>query len=107
MSLLDLLGSQSLHYVSESKVTLLPSPGMVPLKASTIILINIIIIAMTCPRSHSLATEPANSNLSINLRFVVVVQLLTHVKLCDPMDCIMPSSSDLYYLLEFAQIHVY
>ena len=107
MSLLDLLGSRSLHDVSEFKVTLLPSPGILPLKASTIILVNIIIIAMTCPRSHSLATEPANSNLSINLGFVVVVRLLSLVKLCNPMDCSMPSSSDLHYLLEFAQIHVY
>ena len=107
MSLLDLLGSQSLHDVSESKVTLFPSPGMLPLTESTMILVNIIVIAMTCPRSHSLATEPANSNLSINLRFIVVVQLLSHVTLCDPMDCSMPSSSDLHYLLEFAQIHVY
>ena len=27
--------------------------------------------------------------------------------LCDPMNCSMPGSSVLYYLLEFAQIHVH
>ena len=29
------------------------------------------------------------------------------VTLCHPMDCSMPGSSVLHYLLEFAQIHVY
>ena len=38
---------------------------------------------------------------------VVVVQLLSHVWLCDPMDGSMPGSSVLYYLPEFAQIHVH
>ena len=33
------------------------------------------------------------------------VQSLSHVQLCDPMDCSMPGSSVLHYLLEFAQIH--
>ena len=36
---------------------------------------------------------------------VVAVQLLSHVRLCDLMDCSMPGSS-LHYILEFAQIHV-
>ena len=35
--------------------------------------------------------------------FVVVVPLPSCVKLCDPMDCSMPGSSVLRYLLEFVQ----
>ena len=35
----------------------------------------------------------------------VYVQLLSHVRLCDPMDC-STGSSVLYCLPEFAQIHV-
>ena len=38
---------------------------------------------------------------------VVVVQLLSRVLLCNPMNCSMPSPSVLHYLLEFAQIHVH
>ena len=36
----------------------------------------------------------------------VVVQSLSCVPLGDPMDCSMPGSSVLYYLPQFAQIHV-
>ena len=39
--------------------------------------------------------------------FVVIVQLLSCVRLCNPVDCSTPSSSVLHYLLEFAQIHVH
>ena len=35
-----------------------------------------------------------------------VVQLLSRVPLCDPMDCSMPGSPVLHYLPEFAQIRV-
>ena len=38
---------------------------------------------------------------------VILVQWLSHIWLCDPMDCWMPGSSILQYLLEFAQIHVH
>ena len=37
----------------------------------------------------------------------VVVQLLSHVLLCNPMNCSMPGPSVLHYLPEFAQIHVH
>ena len=37
----------------------------------------------------------------------VVVQLLSHVWLCDPMNCSMPGSSVLHYLPEFAQTRVH
>ena len=37
---------------------------------------------------------------------VVVVQLLSHIRLCT-MDCSTPGSSVLHYLLEFAQIHIH
>ena len=35
------------------------------------------------------------------------VQSLSHVWLCNPVNCSMPDSSVLHYLLEFAQIHVH
>ena len=38
---------------------------------------------------------------------VVVVQSLSRVQLCDPMDCSMPGFPVLHYLLEFAQAHVH
>ena len=38
---------------------------------------------------------------------IVVFQSLSHVRLCDPMDCSMPGFPVLHYLLEFAQIHVH
>ena len=36
-----------------------------------------------------------------------VVQLLSHVQLCNPMNCNMPAFPVLHYLPEFAQTHVY
>ena len=42
----------------------------------------------------------------INKNIHFVVQLLSHVRLCDPMDCSMPGFSVLHCLLEFAQIYV-
>ena len=36
-----------------------------------------------------------------------VVQLLGRVQLCDPVDCSIPGSSVLHYLLEFSQIHLH
>ena len=39
--------------------------------------------------------------------FVIVVQLLSHVRLWDLMDCSMPVFPVLHYLLEFAQMHVH
>ena len=36
-----------------------------------------------------------------------IVQSLSRVQLCDPMDCSTPSFPVLHYLLEFAQIHVH
>ena len=37
---------------------------------------------------------------------VVVVELLSHVQLCDPTDCSMPGFPLLHYLPEFAQIYL-
>ena len=39
--------------------------------------------------------------------FFVVVQLLSCVQLCNPMNCSMPGFSVLHYLLEFAQTYVH
>ena len=41
-------------------------------------------------------------NITVGVK-VVVVQLLSHVPLCDPMSCSMPGVNVLHYLLEFAQ----
>ena len=38
---------------------------------------------------------------------VVVVQLLSHVRLCDPMDCSIAGFPVLHHLPEFAQTHVH
>ena len=38
--------------------------------------------------------------------FVVVVQLLSCVQLCNPMDCSTPDFPVFHYLLGFAQVHV-
>ena len=50
---------------------------------------------------HSLSPSRCNFPL------VVVLQSKLCPTLCDPMDCSMPGSSVLHYLLEFAQIHVW
>ena len=39
--------------------------------------------------------------------FLFVVQLLSHVQLCNSMDSSTPSSPVLHYLPEFVQIHVH
>ena len=39
--------------------------------------------------------------------FVVVVELLSHVQVCTPMDCNTPGFSVFHYLLELAQTHVH
>ena len=41
------------------------------------------------------------------LLFVVAVQLLSHVGLCEPMNCSMPGFPVLHHLLELAQTHVH
>ena len=38
--------------------------------------------------------------------FVAVIQSLSHVWLCNPIDCSMPGFPFLHYLLKFAQTHV-
>ena len=55
---------------------------------------------MIKPASPALAGE-------IFTTVVVVVQLLSPVWLCDPMDCSTPGFPVLHYLLEFAQTHVH
>ena len=46
-------------------------------------------------------------SLMVVLDPFVVIQLLSHVRLCNLMDCSMPGSSVLHYLPEFALIHVH
>ena len=38
---------------------------------------------------------------------IIVVQSLSHVRLCNFMDCSMPSIPALHHLAEFAQTHVH
>ena len=38
---------------------------------------------------------------------LLFVELLSHVQLCDSMDCSTPGFPALHYLLKFAQIHVH
>ena len=46
-------------------------------------------------------------SLMVVLDPFVVIQLLSHVRLCNLMDCSMPGSSVLHYLPEFEQINVH
>ena len=47
-----------------------------------------------------------NAKSPLEKKFVVV-QSLSCVRLCNPMDCSTPDSSVLHYLLEFSKIHVH
>ena len=38
---------------------------------------------------------------------IIIVQSLSRVRLCDPMDCSTPGFPDLHCLSEFAQTHVH
>ena len=59
-------------------------------------------------QADSLPYEPPGRPLEgFILVIFVVVQSLSHLWLCDPMDYSMLGSSVLHYLLEFAQIHVH
>ena len=44
---------------------------------------------------------------TFSLRMWLLVQLLSHVWLCNPMDCSMPGFPVLHYLLDLAQTHVH
>ena len=48
---------------------------------------------------------PRLEGVQYAIREVVVVQSLSHLILCDPMDCSMPGIFGLYYFLEFAKTH--
>ena len=39
--------------------------------------------------------------------YIIVVQLPSHVQLCDPMDCSMPGLLDPHHLPKFVQVHVH
>ena len=45
--------------------------------------------------------------VTVLFQFVAAVQSLSHVQLCNSMDCSTPGSSLLHYHLEFAQIHAH
>ena len=52
-------------------------------------------LSVDCPEAH------------LPLPAVAVVQLLSRVRLCDPMDCSTPGFPVLHHLSEFAQTHVH
>ena len=62
----------------------------------------------------NLPISPKNSDVWVSQHWlkdlksavVTVVQPLSHVRLCDPMDYSTPGFSVLYYLSELAQIHL-
>ena len=59
------------------------------------------------PRSSALQADSLLlSHTHTHTHTFVVVQSISHVWLCNLMDNIMPGSSVLHYLPEFAQIHV-
>ena len=47
------------------------------------------------------------SGINPTWSYSTVVQSLSHVQLCDPMDCSMPGFFVLYHLQELPQIHVH
>ena len=59
------------------------------------------------PSSRSLVNTTIQSQLSDFDTFVIVVQSLRCVQLCDPMDCSTPGFLVLHYLSEFAQTRVH
>ena len=44
---------------------------------------------------------------NLSIKFSSVVQWLSHVRLCDPMECSMPGFPVLHHFLEFAETHVH
>ena len=58
------------------------------------------------PQGSVWVSPDDQGNESLWISLFVVVQLLSCIRLCNPMDCSTPGTSLLHYLLEFAQIHV-
>ena len=59
-----------------------------------------------------LSIYPNELNIYIHTKtciwmLIVVVQSLSHIRLCDPMDCSMPGFPVLHHLPELAQTHVH
>ena len=52
-------------------------------------------------------TQREGQQAPSSLVSLLAVQLLSRVRLCDPMDCSLPDFPVLHHLLEFAQIHVH
>ena len=57
-------------------------------------------------KSKTSLPRPASRNFSL-MCSLVVVQSLSHVRLCHPMDCSMPGFPVLHHLPELAQTHVH
>ena len=59
------------------------------------------------PQGSVWVSPDDQGNESLWISLFVVVQLLSCIRLCNPMDCSTPGTSLLHYLLEFAQIRVH
>ena len=60
-----------------------------------------------CTASLPLLKPLESTAYPLGFHVVVVVQLLCHVRLCNPMNYSTPGFPVLHYLLEFAQTHVH
>ena len=49
----------------------------------------------------------AESDITEHINILFVVQSLSQVRLCDPVDCSVPGFPVPHHLLEFAQTHVH
>ena len=59
---------------------------------------------MRCSQTLEILEKPVEGANGV---IVVTVQSLSHIRLCDPMDCNTPGFPVLHYLPEFAQTHVH
>ena len=59
---------------------------------------------MRCSQTLEILEKPVEWANGV---IVVTVQSLSHIRLCDPMDCNTPGFPVLHYLPEFAQTHVH
>ena len=54
-----------------------------------------------------LETKKETLDMELTIKWYCCSLAKSHPTLCDPMDCSMPGFPVVYYLLEFAQIHVH
>ena len=67
----------------------------------------LIILSLICCNCFLSILISSLCTLQSIFHIVVVLQSLSHIQLCNSMDCNMPGFPVLYYLLKFAQTHVH